>query len=256
MPLPLTSLFAAAAATLGSSALTRLMGTRVGTAFAGRQSVNVTQLGRRLGTPRPSQSQVDDERMRLARESAKGSLIQLAVNGKKAALVMGMVGGFGAAVIGVTKALEGFSTRTLERQRKLDFLHPAIAAAFSRLDFQTLRLNARTAAGTSQTTTTLANAVMRMQESGQPLREATTNLRNVMGTFSAMVAQAMLDFANRSGWPDTLDGIAKGLDLMFRGGLRNQLGTEDYRQFMREMSKGKFGNAISQTPGDRNRGIL
>lgn len=187
------------------------------------------------------------------REEIGEGLFGVALGATKAGAALAALGGLGSAAVLVTKALQGLSTKILDNQRSIAFLNPLIAASFARLDYNQLRLNARLAAGTSQTTATLANQVIAMQNAAQPFREATTNLKNVAGTFASLLATAIYEAANKAGLPDTLNSIAEAWGLIFRGGLRNQLGVEDYRQFFREMKKGNFGNPINQRPGKDGR---
>lgn len=225
MPAPL---FGAAARVLGTSAIAGLSG------FTGRQGFS----------QRLQQGLMDYD------ASMGTSLAGVAFGATKAGIALAALGGMAPAVIAVTKALSSFSQGVLAKQRQFDFLSPTIASAFARLDYNTLRNNARTAAGTAGTTNTLANAVMRMQDVGQPLQQATRNLENVMATFAAMIATAIMNSANSSGFTGKLEHVAKMLDFAARGGLQNpQLNTEDYRHFVRQMMIGNFGKPFNQTPG-------
>jgi hypothetical protein len=229
MPAPL---FGAAARVLGTSAIAGLAGFTGNQQFSNRLQQGLMNYNTSMGT----------------------SLANVAFGATKAGIALASIGGWGSTIVKVTRALEGFATNVLLGNRQYDFLSPQIASAFARLDYNTLRNNARTAAGTAGTTNTLANAVMRMQDVGQPLQQATRNLENVMATFAAMLATAIMNSANNSGFTGKLGHIAKMLDFAARGGLQTpHLNTEDYRQFVRQMMIGNFGKPFNQTPGKEGR---
>lgn len=189
-----------------------------------------------------------------AEDETEEGMLGVAYGAAKAGLALGALGGLAPAVIRITQVLSDFAQKIIQRQRQFDFLSPSIASAFARLDYNTLRNQYRTAAGTTGTTNTLANALMRMQDAQQPIDQATKNIENVLATFAAKLATAIMAAANRGGLTGKLEEIAQALDWAARGGLKNPtLNTEDYRQFFREMQRGNFGKPFNQTPGKDGR---
>jgi hypothetical protein len=107
-----------------------------------------------------------------------------------------MFGGMALAVAGATKGLQMFAAHTMESAKKLAQFHPLIAQSVMKLERQQLLQNIQLGKATAGSTKTLGDAVMGMNESLQPLKQLTTNIKNVAATVGAKVVQGVATVGN------------------------------------------------------------
>ena len=104
---------------------------------------------------------------------------------------VGLLVGFTAATIATEKAFEALSKSILESSRDFAKFHGGIAIAFAKMERQELRLGQQMAGATGGTMQAGANAYMELRTAIEPFKEATGNLKNMMGVSLANIANSM-----------------------------------------------------------------
>lgn len=248
MAIPFLPLLGAAARAMGTRAVMGMGGSRLASSFAASKAVDVLDLGRRLGTPKPSQQQIDAEKMRLAREE----VVRFTAGTAKAA---GALASIPVAAFSLTKALEGLGGGILARRQQYETLNAGIANAFAQIRRQELVLGVQTASGAAPSTRGLANAFMALKEDIRPLTEVGVRLANVFGTGIITAARGIVLLLTPITWSleklvDLIDQIP-GVTVPTpesQAGLQGEL-----RDFFRQVRSGNFGNPINQRPGANRR---
>lgn len=211
------------------------------------------QIGRKLGTPRPSDEQVTEVRRQQQKSRDREAFEELTSSVRRAAKATAALGSIPAVAYSVGTGLERFGSLLLHRQQDLRQFGTGIATAFAQLERQQVVLQARRASATSGTTQSLAQSIMELRENIAPFREAITNIWNSIGTLFTRLANLLITILEHSGILTILEGIAWMLEWVV-GDQRSRNAAAaglqgDLRNFFSQLQRGNFGRPISQTPG-------
>jgi hypothetical protein len=127
-----------------------------------------------------------------------------------------------AGLLAAAAASEKFGTAVLEGQRKLQVYNAAIAATFYRLDYARRRMDARTAQGTSGSTSMLGSALKDLREEMQPLQQAGRVLLNTVGTIGVQVGRAVVLLVRAVTFFSGIEAILNAWDDWFNQGKHEQ----------------------------------
>ncbi len=201
-----------------------------------RPNLTRMEIARRLGTPNPTTAQVEQVRsedearhqQELARNLKENS-------GGLKRVVFGMLS-LGVAMPFLGDGIKRLAGRVLINSDELRALSPTIATAFARMERQTAFLNVRQARGTAGTTRRLSAAYMRLRETSQPLKQAGTNMLNMLMLAGTNVVNMLL-----SGWYN-LPGIKQAVDFMASMGEDEKTGQQaDFLYHLSTIAKGQWG---------------
>ncbi len=151
--------------------------------------------------------------------------------------------GASLAFIATLKAVEKFSTGVLEQSRELAKYSGSTAAAFARLEFQSIKLARHRGRATAGSTSALAGQVGSFREEIAPFNEMARNMLNHVATIATGVSRGLLYLAKLN--PLIAAAIAIDQHLQNKGKIEDQV---PFAEFLERVSRGAGTTRRPQAP--------